>query len=65
MALCIMWKVFEQDESEAVLIVDDENVHKSVNGNVFVHNIKTICPPLSRYVHICYLVSELNIICNP
>ena len=34
--------IFDQDESEAVLLIDASNAFNSVNRNVFLHNVEVI-----------------------
>ena len=53
-AVHAMRRLFEHDESEAVLLIDAANAFNAVNRNVFLHNIKVICPPLSTFVQNCY-----------
>ena len=53
-AVHAMRKLFEQDETEAVLLIDAANAFNAVNRNVFLHNIKVICPSLSTFVQNCY-----------
>ena len=47
-------RIFDQDESEAVLLIDASNTFNSVNRNVFLHNVKVICPSISKFVENCY-----------
>ena len=53
-AVHAMRRMFEQDETEAVLLVDAANAFNSVNREVFLHNIKIICPSLATFVQNCY-----------
>ncbi|XP_066936770.1 uncharacterized protein [Clytia hemisphaerica] len=53
-AVHAMRTLFEEDESEAVLLIDAANAFNAVNRNVFLHNVKIICPPLSTFVQNCY-----------
>ena len=58
-----MHKIYEEDESEAILLVDASNAFNSVNRKTFLHNIGIICPPLAKFVRNCYNVpSQLFII---
>ena len=49
-----MHEIYEDQLSEAVLLVDALNALNSINRNAFLHNITIICPPLARYVRNCY-----------
>ena len=53
-AVHAMRTVFQQEDSEAVLLVDAANAFNSVNRNAFLHNIRIICPSLSTFVYNCY-----------
>ena len=58
-----MHKIYEEDESEAILLVDASNAFSSVNRKIFLHNIGIICLPLAKFVRNCYnLPSRLFII---
>ena len=45
---------FEEDETEAVLLVDASNAFNSVNRKVFLNNVGIICPSLATFVRNCY-----------
>ena len=49
-----MHEIYEDQSSEAVLLVDASNAFNTINRNAFLHNITIICPPLARYVRNCY-----------
>ena len=54
---------YQDETTEAVILVDASNAFNSINRNVFLHNISIICPSISIYVHNCYSVhSRLFII---
>ena len=58
-----MHSIFEEESSEAVLLVDASNAFNSVSREAFLHNVSIICPPISTYVQNCYSVhSRLFII---
>ena len=40
-------KAFESDDNEAVLLVDATNAFNSLNRQVALHNIRSLCPPLA------------------
>ena len=47
-------EIYEDQSSEAVLLVDAWNAFNTINRNTFLHNITIICPLLARYVRNCY-----------
>ena len=49
-----MYEIYENQSSEAVLLVDASNAFNSINRNAFLHNITIICLPLARDVRNCY-----------
>ena len=58
-----MHTIFEDEKTEAVLLVHAVNAFSSVNRQVFLHNLCGICPPITTYVRNCYtLPSRLFII---
>ena len=40
--------VFNDDDSDAILMVDATNAFNSLNRSVALHNIQQLCPPLAR-----------------
>ena len=48
-----MHKIFESNETEAILIVDAENVFNSINCKALLHNIEYLCP----FLYNCYAIS--------
>ena len=53
-AVHAMREIFNEQDTQAILIVDAANAFNSVNRNVFLHNIKVICPEISIFVANCY-----------
>ena len=49
---------YRDQSAEAVLLVDALNAFKSINWNVFLHNVEVICPSIKRYVKNCYSVNS-------
>ena len=45
---------FDQEESEAVLLVDASNAFNAINRKAFLHNVGIVCPPLAVFVRNCY-----------
>ena len=54
--------IFETDKAEAVLLVDTKNAFSSINSQVFLHNIKHICPHIATFVRNCYNVPAILVI---
>ena len=53
-AIRAMYDIYNDEHSEAVLLVDAENAFNSINRNVMIHNISVVCPTISTYVSNCY-----------
>ena len=49
-----MHEIYEDQSSEAVLLVDASNTFNKINRNAFPLNITIICFTLARYVRNCY-----------
>ena len=49
-----MHDVFSEENTEAVLLIDAENVFNSINWKVLLHNMKPLCPLISTYMSNCY-----------
>jgi hypothetical protein len=45
-----MRKVFEQEDTEAILLVDAENAFNNLNRNAALHNIRELCPPFHQFL---------------
>ena len=50
-------EVFENEETEAALLVDAANAFNNINRQALLHNIKIIYPIISQYVINCYKIS--------
>ena len=57
-----MRKIFDEDDTEAVLLVDADNAFNRLNRSAALHNIKELCPPFYRYLSNMYQVSAKMII---
>ena len=55
-AIHAMRDLFEEEESEAVLLVDAANAFNSINRNAFLHNINILCPTFAKYAGNCYRI---------
>ena len=53
-AVHAMTQAFDQDESEAILLVDAANAFNLINRKVLLHNIQYLCPVLAIYTINCY-----------
>ncbi|XP_066922310.1 uncharacterized protein [Clytia hemisphaerica] len=49
-----MNSIFEEENTDAILLVDASNAFNSINRKAFLHNIQSLCPALSTYVRNCY-----------
>ena len=58
-----MRKIFEKDDTEAVLLVDAENAFNNFSRKAALHNIKELCPPFHRYLSNTYQIPA-NMIVN-
>ena len=47
-------KIFKEELTEAVLLVDATNSFNSINRKVFLHNVCILCPAVSAFVTNCY-----------
>ena len=49
-----MHQIFEDDDTHGIIQVDANNAFNTINRNVFLHNMKIICPEFSRFISNCY-----------
>ena len=57
-----MRQIFDQEATEALLLVDAENAFNNLNRTAALHNIKQICPPFYRYLSNTYQLPARMII---
>ena len=50
-----MHDVFNDDNTEGILLIDAENAFNSINRKVMLHNLKLICPVIATYILNCYM----------
>ena len=55
-AIHAMRDVFEEQEPEAVLLVDAANAFNNINRQAFLHNISILCPNFEKYANNCYKI---------
>ena len=53
-AIHALRNIFDQHETEAVMLIDAANAFNSVNRKAFLHNVKVICPSIATFVVNCY-----------
>ena len=58
-AIHAMHDIYNDEHSEAVLLVDAENAFNSISRNVMIHNVSVVCPAISIYVSNCYQSAAL------
>ena len=46
--------IFQQEETEAVMLIDASNAFNSINRKAFLHNVKVICPSIATFTNNCY-----------
>ena len=61
-AIHSMREVYEDENTEAVLLVDAENAFNKLNRKAAIHNIQQICPTFHRYLHNTYQKPAMLII---
>ena len=49
-----MRRIFDDDDSEAIILVDAENAFNNLNRKAALHNIRELCPPFYQYLHNTY-----------
>ena len=49
-------RMFQEKNSDAVILVNAANAFNNLNQKVLLHNIKFIYPEIATYVNNCYLV---------
>ena len=52
-AIHVMHDVFNDDNTEGILLIDAENAFNSINRKVMPHNLKLICPAIATYISNC------------
>ena len=57
-----MRQIYEEDTTEAVLLVDAENAFNNLNRSAALHNIKQLCPSFYRYLANTYQLPAKMII---
>ena len=50
-----MHDVFNDDNTEGILLIDAENAFNSINRKVMLYNFKFTCPVIATYISNCYM----------
>ena len=53
-AIHAMAEIYDDDETEAILLIDASNAFNSLNRDAAVKNMKFTCPPLAKYIENTY-----------
>jgi len=53
-AVHAMREIYNELDTEAVLLTDASNTFNTINRKVFLHNISVVCPEIATYVKNCY-----------
>ena len=48
--------IFEEQFTDALLLIGADNAFTSFNRKILLHNIKYFCPPMAIYIWNCYCV---------
>ena len=51
-----MTELFEEEDTDGLLLIDASNAFNTLNRKVLLHNIQYICPPMTKYVRNCYTI---------
>ena len=54
-AIQAIYDVYQQDENDAVLLVDADNAFNSINRKAMLHNIALTCPLITTFIANCYM----------
>ena len=63
-AVHMVEKTWNEDATEAILLVDADNAFNRLNRQVALHNVKQTCPPMYQYLHNHYQVPANLILCS-
>ena len=55
-AVHAMSDIFDEEATDALLLVDADNTFNSLNRKVLLQNIKYLCPLMAVYIRNCYIV---------
>ena len=55
-AIHAVYNMFNEDDTEAILMVDASNAFNSIKREPFLHNTKVLCPTLAPFINNCYSI---------
>ena len=55
-AICAVYDMFNEDDTEAVLMIHTSNAFNSINREAFLHSTKVLSPALATFISNCYSV---------
>ena len=53
-AVCAMQLLYDDDDTEGILLVDAKNAFNSLNREAALHNVRFLCPSLATVLQNCY-----------
>ena len=53
-----MHDVFNDHNTEGILLIDAENAFNSINRKIMLHNLKLMCPVIARYISNTYMCPD-------
>ena len=56
-AIHVMHRIFESNETEAILMVDEESAFNSTNRKALLHDIEQLCPLIATFFYNYYATS--------
>ena len=49
-------EIFDDNKTEAILLVDTENAFNTINKKVLLPNIENVCLELATFIQNCYII---------
>jgi len=57
-AVRAMNSIFEEEETDAVLLIDASNAFSALNRAAAHHNIRVLCPPITTYANVSICIGN-------
>ena len=51
-------EIFQEEDTDCILLVDATNAFNFLNRDAMLHNIRYICAPLAKYIRNCYIAKS-------